>query len=34
MDRLEIAAMRAVKDHLDPKWLLGRGNLFAPPEGL
>lgn len=30
----EIAAMRAVKDHLDPQWLLGRGNLFAPPEGV
>ncbi len=23
-----VAAMRAVKRHLDPKWLLGRGNLF------
>jgi len=27
----QIAAMRAVKDRLDPKWLLNRGNLFAPP---
>jgi FAD/FMN-containing dehydrogenase len=24
----EIAAMKAVKERLDPKWLLGRGNLF------
>jgi FAD/FMN-containing dehydrogenase len=24
----EIEAMKAVKRHLDPKWLLGRGNLF------
>jgi FAD/FMN-containing dehydrogenase len=30
----EIAAMRAVKDRLDPNWLLGRGNLFPVPEGL
>jgi FAD/FMN-containing dehydrogenase len=28
----EIAAMRAVKHHLDPHWLLGRGTLFTPPE--
>lgn len=27
----EIAAMRAVKSRLDPKWLLGRGTLLAPP---
>lgn len=26
----EIEAMRAVKRRLDPNWLLGRGNLFAP----
>jgi FAD/FMN-containing dehydrogenase len=26
----EIEAMRSVKRHLDPKWLLGRGNLFPP----
>jgi FAD/FMN-containing dehydrogenase len=25
----EIEAMRAVKTHLDPAWLLGRGNLFS-----
>ena len=27
----DIEAMRAVKARLDPQWLLGRGNLFAPP---
>ena len=27
----EIEAMKAVKRRLDPEWLLGRGNLFAPP---
>jgi FAD/FMN-containing dehydrogenase len=30
----EIEAMKAVKRRLDPGWILGRGNLFAPPEGL
>jgi FAD/FMN-containing dehydrogenase len=31
----EIEAMKAVKRRLDPRWLLGRGNLFAGvyPEG-
>jgi len=27
----QIEAMRAVKRHLDPQWLLNRGNLFAVP---
>jgi FAD/FMN-containing dehydrogenase len=27
----QIEAMRAVKRRLDPRWLLNRGNLFAPP---
>ena len=27
----ELAAMRAVKQRLDPAWILGRGNLFDPP---
>jgi FAD/FMN-containing dehydrogenase len=27
----QINAMKAVKRHLDPRWLLNRGNLFAPP---
>lgn len=27
----QIAAMKAVKQRLDPHWLLGRRNLFAPP---
>ncbi len=27
----QIEAMRAVKRRLDPKWIFGRGNLFAPP---
>ncbi len=27
----ELAAMRAVKEKLDPAWRLGRGNLLAPP---
>ncbi len=27
----QIEAMKAVKDRLDPHWLLNRGNLFAPP---
>lgn len=26
----EIDAMRDVKTHLDPQWLLGRGNIFTP----
>jgi FAD/FMN-containing dehydrogenase len=25
----EIEAMKAVKRRLDPKWLLGRGNIFG-----
>ena len=29
----ELEAMRAVKRRLDPEWVLGRGNLFAYPEG-
>lgn len=29
----EIESMRAVKRRLDPAWVLGRGNLFAYPEG-
>jgi FAD/FMN-containing dehydrogenase len=28
----EIEAMKAVKRHLDPDWLLGRGTIFDPPE--
>ena len=28
----EIDAMRRVKQRLDPRWLLGRGTLFAPPQ--
>jgi len=27
----QIRAMQALKRRLDPKWILGRGNLFAPP---
>lgn len=27
----DIQAMKAVKARLDPKWLLGQGNLFSPP---
>jgi FAD/FMN-containing dehydrogenase len=27
----QMEAMKAVKRRLDPRWLLNRGNLFAPP---